>query len=342
MRVMITGNLGYVGTVMTPLVRAAGFDVWGLDTGFYRDCVLGDLPALSVQRQIDKDIRNVSPGDLEGVSAIVHLAALSNDPMGELNPGLTEEINLAASVRLATMARECGVSRFVFASSCSIYGQSDRVLTEESEFRPLTAYARSKVETERALAELATDGFSPVYLRNGTAYGFSPRLRVDLVVNNLTGWAATTGEVKLMSDGRAWRPLVHVEDMSRAVIAALTVPRERVHNQAFNVGRAQDNFQIRTIAEEVARVVPKSRVTFAEGVSADARNYNVGFGKIERQLPEFQPRWTVPAGIRELYAAYQDLGLTYDRFMGREFTRLKQLQHLMAERRVDESLAWID
>jgi nucleoside-diphosphate-sugar epimerase len=216
------------------------------------------------------------------------------------------------------------------------------VLTEEAGFNPLTAYARSKVDTERALVKLANDGFSPTLLRNGTAYGFSPRLRVDLVVNNLTGWAETTGEVKLMSDGRAWRPLVHVEDMARAVIAVLSVPRERVHAQAFNIGRAADNFQIRTIAEEVARVVPESRVTFAEGVSADARNYNVSFDKVEKQLPEFQPQWSVPKGIRQLHDAYQAYGLDYERFAGREFTRLKQLQHLMAERRVDDSLQWTD
>lgn len=342
MRVIVTGNLGYVGTVMTPLLEAAGHEVWGLDTGYYRECLLGPLPASGVRRQVERDIRRVSARDIEGADALVHLAALSNDPTGELNPRLTEDINLAASKRLAEMARDSGISRFVFASSCSIYGQSDGLLDEESAFNPLTAYARSKVDTERALKDLANDDFSPVFLRNGTAYGFSPRLRVDIVVNNLTGWAVTTGEVKLMSDGRAWRPLVHVEDMTRAVIAALQVPRERVHNQAFNVGRAEDNHQIRTIAEEVQRVVPNSKVTFAEGVSADARNYNVSFDKIARLLPEFQPLWSVPLGVRELYAAYTAHGLDYDRFNGREFTRLKQLQYLTAERKLDDSLAWID
>jgi nucleoside-diphosphate-sugar epimerase len=318
------------------------FDVWGIDTGFYRDCLLGPIDRTGVAHQIQRDLREVEAADLEGVGAIVHLGALSNDPMGELNPRLTEDINLRASVRLAKLAKAAGVARFVFASSCSIYGQSaGGALDENSEFNPLTAYARSKVDTERALTELADDNFSPVFMRNGTAYGYSPRLRVDLVVNNLVAWAVTTGKVTLMSDGRAWRPLVHIEDMSRAVIAALTAPRERIHNQAFNIGREEDNWQIRDIAEAVARVVPDSTVTFAEGVAADARNYQVSFAKVRRELPEFQPAWSVELGIRQLYEAFRQFQLDYGRFDGREFTRLKQLLHLIHELKLTEELTWV-
>jgi len=342
MRVIVTGNLGYVGTVMTPMLSERDLEVWGLDTGYYRDCLLGPIERTGVARQVTKDLRDLTPADLEGADAIVHLGALSNDPTGELNPRLTEDINLTASVRLAELAKAAGVDRFVFASSCSIYGQSGGgALDENSPFNPLTAYARSKVETERALARMAADDFSPVFLRNGTAYGFSPRLRVDLVVNNLVAWAVTTGKVTLMSDGRAWRPLVHIQDMTRAVIAALVAPRERIHSEAFNVGREEDNWQIRDIAEAVARVVPGSTVTFAEGVSADARNYNVSFAKIRQQLPEFEPQWSVEKGIHELYDAFQKFELDYDRFDGREFTRLKQLLHLIQERRLTDALTWV-
>jgi nucleoside-diphosphate-sugar epimerase len=342
MRVVVTGNLGYVGTVMTPMLSEHDFEVWGIDTGFYRDCLLGPIDRTGVAHQITRDLRDIEPDDLDGADAIVHLGALSNDPMGELNPRLTEDINLTASVRLAEMAKAAGVRRFVFASSCSIYGQAaSGALDEESAFNPLTAYARSKVGTEAALASLADDDFSPVYLRNGTAYGYSPRLRVDLVVNNLVAWAVTTGKVTLMSDGRAWRPLVHIQDMSRAVVAALTASRERIHNQAFNIGREEDNWQIRNIAETVAKVVPDSVVTFAEGVSADARNYNVSFAKVRRQLPEFQPQWSVEKGIHELHDAFRKFQLDYDRFDGREFTRLKQLLHLVSERRLTDELTWV-
>jgi nucleoside-diphosphate-sugar epimerase len=341
MRVLITGNLGYVGTVMAPLFKEAGHEVWGYDTGYYGDCILGELGETGVDRQQLKDIREADAGDFEGVDAVVHLAGLSNDPTGELNPGLTEEINLRASIRLAKAARRAGVTRFLFASSCSIYGQStDGALTEEASFNPLTAYARSKVETEAALAAMAGPDFSPVFLRNATAYGFSPRLRFDVVVNNLTGWAMTTGQVKLMSDGRAWRPLVHVEDMARAFECAMAVPRERLHNQALNVGREEDNHQIRTLAEAVARIVPDCRVTFAEGASADSRNYNVSFAKIRELLPEFQPRWDVERGIRQLHDAFRRHGLTYDQFAGKDFTRLKQLQHLIDCEQVDPELKW--
>ena len=341
MRILVTGNLGYVGTVMTPLLKAAGHEVWGLDTGYYAPCILGDLGPTGVDRQIMKDVRLVEASDLEGVQAIAHLAALSNDPTGELDPRLTEDINFNGSVRLAEAARRAGVERFAFASSCSIYGQSGGgALTEEASFNPLTAYARSKVATEAALAKLASPSFSPVFLRNATAYGFSARLRFDIVVNNLTGWAMTTGQVKLLSDGRAWRPLVHVEDMCRAFAAAFVAPRDRIHNQAFNVGREEDNFMIRTLAESVARIVPDCTVTFAAGAAADSRNYNVSFAKIRERLGEFTPRWDVDRGIHQLHRAFSRLGLSYAQFDGRDFTRLKQLRWLLDEGLVDDRLMW--
>ena len=341
MRVLVTGNLGYVGTVMTPLLEREGHDVRGLDTGYFDRCVMGDLGASGVSHQLNRDLREVESSDVAGVDAVVHLAGLSNDPTGDLDPRLTEAINLEGTLRLAQVAKRVGVSRFLFASSCSIYGQGDGgALTEDAEFNPLTAYARSKVAAEAGLHRLADTSFSPVYLRNATAFGFSPRLRFDIVVNNLTGWAFTTGQVKLLSDGRAWRPLVHVEDMSRAFAAALRAPRERVHDLALNVGREQDNFQIRDIAEAVAKVVPNCRVTYAEGASADNRNYNVSFARINERLPEFQPQWDVVKGIRQLYAAFQRHGLTYEQFAGREFTRLKQLQHLLACEALRGDLMW--
>lgn len=341
MRVLVTGNLGYVGTVMTPLLEKAGHEVWGLDTGYYEPCILGDLGPTGVQRQISRDLRQVEASELAGVDAVVHLAALSNDPVGELNPRLTEAINFEGSMRLASAAKQAGASRFLFASSCSIYGQgNDSALTEEAAFQPLTAYAISKVRTEAALAALADDGFSPAYLRNATAYGFSPRLRFDIVVNNLTGWAVTTGQVRLLSDGRAWRPLVHVEDMSLAFLAALEVPRERIHDQAFNVGREEDNRRIRDLAESVAGIVPNCEVTIAEGASTDARDYNVSFAKVRKVLPEFAPRWNVERGIRELYDAFTRWGLDRARFESRDFTRLKQIQHLLQTQQIDHDLMW--
>jgi nucleoside-diphosphate-sugar epimerase len=343
MRVLVTGNQGYIGAVLTPVVAAAGHEVWGLDTGYYRDCNFGEVadPAFGVTRQIARDVREVTDDDLRGVAAVIHLAALSNDPTGELAPALTSEINHRASVRLARIARQCGARRFLFASSCSIYGQGEGPsLTEEAPFNPLTAYARSKVDTERDLAALADDGFSPVFLRNATAYGFSPRLRFDLAVNNLAGWAYTTGLVKLLSDGRAWRPFVHVEDIARACVAALAAPRDAIHNQAFNVGQDEDNHRIRDVAEKVAQVVPNSRVSFAEGVSADSRTYHVSFAKLRRQLPEFRPAWSLERGIGQLRDAFAAAELTAEGFQGRTYTRLKQLQHLLSTGRLDSQLQW--
>jgi nucleoside-diphosphate-sugar epimerase len=342
MKVLVTGHLGYVGTVLTPMLAEAGHHVVGLDCGYYRDSIVGPLPDAGVSRRIVKDMRDVDRDDVEGCDAVVHLAALSNDPTGDLNPGLTEAINLRSSQRLAELAKAAGVSRFLFASSCSIYGQSAAAaLTEDSPMNPLTAYARSKVEFEKTLAALADDRFSPLSLRNATAYGFSPRLRVDLVVNNLVASAMTTGEVRLLSDGTAWRPLLHVDDMSRAFVAALSADRRRWHNLALNVGREEDNYQIRAVAAIVAGVVPGSVVSIASGAVADTRNYNVSFQRIRDVLPEWQPRFVVPAGTEHLYDAMLRAGFSREDFTGPQCSRLRQLLDHQSAGRLDQELRWI-
>jgi nucleoside-diphosphate-sugar epimerase len=343
MRLLVTGNLGYIGTLLTPMLAQKGHEVWGLDNGYFEECIFGALPTKypGVHQQLHQDIRDIKAEQLVGFDAVLHLAALSNDPTGELNPELTEDINWRASIRLAELAKAAGVSRFLFASSCSIYGQSgDKSLTEDARFAPLTAYARSKVNTEADLAAMADDRFSPVFLRNGTAYGLSPRLRCDLVVNNLTGWAFTTGQVKLLSDGKAWRPIVHIKDISFAFLAALTAPQQVIHNQAFNVGQNCENYQIRTIADIVGKVVPNSTVTYAEGAAADNRTYNVCFDKINKILPGFRPVCNLEGAVRELYEAFKHNHLTLDDFQGRCFTRLNQLHFLLETGRLDDNLRW--
>jgi nucleoside-diphosphate-sugar epimerase len=340
MCVLVTGNLGYIGVVLTPKLVSAGYDVLGLDTDYYQECTFGVTPN-GDHRQLYKDVRDIEPDDLQGIDAIVHLAALSNDPTGELNPELTEEINYRASVHLARLARDAGVRRFIFSSSCSIYGQGEsKTLTEEAPFHPVTAYARSKVKAEADIAALADDNFSPVFMRNATAYGLSPRLRFDLVVNNLTGWAYTIRQVRLMSNGEAWRPLVHVNDIVSAFLAALAAPRQVIHNQAFNVGKDEDNYQIREVAEAVARIVPDCQVTYAAGASPDSRTYHVCFAKIRERLPEFKPAWNLEQGIRQLYDAFASWGLPFEDFDGRKYTRLKQLHYLLDANCLDSELRW--
>ena len=340
MRVLVTGSEGYIGTILVPMLIERGHHVVGLDTCFlsHRHFV----PGIRKYPLKKKDIRDVEPIDLENVEAIIHLAALSNDPLGELDPNLTDAINHVATVRLAEMARKVGVNRFLFASSCSIYGagQSDR-LDEDAPFNPLTAYAKSKVATEHDVGALATDDFSPVYLRNGTAFGLSPRMRFDLVLNNLTGWGYTTGKVTLLSDGTAWRPLVHIRDISLAMIAALEAPRELVHNQAFNVGLPDANYQIRSLAESVAELVPDSVVTFAEGAEADKRNYNVSFDKIHAVLGNyFSPNWNVKDGVDEIYHACRITRLRYEEFDGPEYMTIKGLKRLLDEKKLNDELRW--
>ncbi len=339
MRVLVTGHTGYIGTVLTPFIAAAGHDVVGLDTDLFETCTFGDAPAKFPT--IRKDLRDIVPADLEGFEAIIHLAGLSNDPLGNLNPDLTYDINHRASVRLAEMAKQVGVSRYLFSSSCSTYGAAgDKILDETADFNPVTPYARSKVLVEAEVSKLADNNFSPTFLRNSTAYGVSPRLRFDLVLNNLVAWAMCTGRVLLKSDGTPWRPFVHIEDISRAFLAVLNCPRERVHNVALNVGRSDQNYQIRDLAEIVEKTVPGCRIEFAGGAEPDLRCYRVDFSRIGQILPEFKPEWDIPRGAVELYEAYKKVGLRVEDFEGIRYKRIDHIKNLLATGRLDLSLRW--
>jgi nucleoside-diphosphate-sugar epimerase len=337
MKVLITGHRGYIGVEMLPEVRKAGHDVVGLDTGLYDECDFmappDEAPNLNV------DLRDVTAAHLKGFDAVIHLAALSNDPLGDLNRELTYDINQHASLRLARAAKEAGVRRFLFSSSCSLYGAGgDAPLDENAAFYPVTAYGESKVRVEQELAGLASESFSPVYLRNATAYGVSRRLRADIVVNNLVGHALTTGKVLLQSDGTPWRPLVHIRDINNAFLACLGAPVEAIHGQAFNVGRSAENFQIRQVATMVAEVVPNCEVSFADGASADLRNYKVDFRKAETKLPGYRPRWTLREGIEEIYRAYATWKMTKEVFLGPRYYRLRTVRGLQDRGLLDESL----
>ena len=341
MRVLVTGHNGYVGTMMVPMLLAAGHDVVGLDTNLYQGSTFGTENITQSVPMVEKDIREIEATDLDGFDAVIHLAGLSNDPLGDLNPALTHEINYVASVRLATLAKQVGVSRFIFSSSCSNYGAGGQDwLDEQSAFNPVTPYGRSKVNVEQDVTQLADDNFSPTFLRSATAYGVSPRLRFDLVLNNLVAWAFTTGRVFLKSDGTPWRPLVHVEDMSRAFLAVLHAPREIVHNEAFNVGRPEENYRISKLAEIVADVVPGSYIEYAEGAGPDKRCYRVDSSKIARVLPEYRPEWTARRGAEALYVAYQQVGLKLEDFEGPRYRRIHHIQSLIKDGRLDETLRW--
>ena len=338
-RVLLTGHKGYLGTVMAPVLAAAGHEIVGLDSGLFEACVLG--PAPDDPPGVRLDIRDVEPSHLDGFDAVIHLAALSNDPLGDLEPEQTYDINLDASVRLAKLAHDAGVSRFLHSSSCSVYGTAspDELATEDAPMRPVTPYATSKVRVEEALHGLADDSFSPVYMRNATVYGWSPRLRVDLVLNNLVALAWTTGVVRVLSDGTPWRPLVHALDVAAAFAAALDAPRDMVHDQAFNVGTARDNHQVRDLAAIVADTVPGCTVEITGETGADPRSYRVDFGKIARHLPGFRPQWDAAAGARELFDRYREHGLTADDVALR-FTRLRWLAALRDTGEIDGRLRW--
>lgn len=337
MRILLTGHEGYIGVVLSPLLVAAGHDVVGCDSGLFSRCTFGAEPAAIPS--FDKDVRELTVDDLKGFDAVLHLAGLSNDPLGDLDPTLTDKINHLASVTLAERAKAAGVPRFVFSSSCSNYGAAgDDILDEDAAFNPVTAYGRSKVDVERALAPMADDNFSPTFLRNATAYGLSPRLRFDLVVNNLVAWAYTSGNIHMKSDGSAWRPLVHVQDIARAFVAVVAAPRETIHGEAFNVGRSTENYRVRDVAEIVAEIVPTARLRFADGAGADARNYRVTCAKFERTFPNAGLSWTVRTGAEDLLAALKAQAVTPEDFEGPRFQRIAHLRMLMAEGAVGADL----
>jgi len=340
MRILVTGHDGYIGAVLTPMLSAAGFEVEGLDTFYYRDCTFGEAPRW--ERARSRDVRDVTVRDLEGFDAIVHLAALSNDPLGDLRPELTYDINLKATIALARLAKETGVRRFLMSSSCSVYGTSNGdVATEESPLAPLTPYAISKVRAEEAISAMADASFSPVFMRNATAYGASPKLRLDLMVNNLVGWAQTAGKVRIMSDGTPWRPLVHVEDIARAFVAVLEAPADATHNQAINIGSDDQNYQVRDVAEIVRDVAQGAKVEYAAGGAADARDYRVSFAKLRALVPSFAPAWDVRRGARQLYDAFTEAGMEAVELQGaRRYVRLQQLRHLLGRGELDAELRW--
>lgn len=337
MRVLVTGTGGYLGCLLAPRLIAAGHDVLGVDTGYYaQGWLYNGVP--EVAHTLRKDIRDIDEADLEGVDAIVHMAELSNDPLGELAPDVTYTVNHKGSVRLAELAKKRGIERFVYMSSCSVYGVASDTVDETSQVNPQTAYAECKTYVERDLTAMADDSFSPTFMRNATAYGASPRMRFDIVLNNLAGLAHTTGEIAMLSDGTPWRPLVHGLDIAQAITRALAAPRQDVHAQVFNVGHSDHNYRVREIAEAVARVYPECKLSFGEP-GGDNRSYKVNFDKIASVLG-FVPDWDVDRGAQQLAAVFRHIDLDGETFTGRGHTRLKQLQHLIGTKQLDADLFW--
>lgn len=341
MKVLLTGADGYIGAIMGPKLVEAGHDVTGIDTGFYRRGWLFD-DGRTHPRVVSKDLRRITSADLEGFDAVVHLSELSNDPIGENDPGLTMQINHAGSVALAEKARAAGVKRFVYASSCSTYGAGgDEMRTEESDLAPQTAYAKCKVLVERDLRALTDETFTPVFMRNATAYGASPRQRFDIVLNNLAGFAHTIREIRMTSDGSPWRPITHIEDICEAMLCALRADRDAVAGEAFNVGADGENYRIREIAEIVAKTFPGCALTIGDS-GGDNRSYRVSFAKIRRHMPEFETSWTAERGARQLRSVFERIGLTAAMFEAEPFTRLREIKHLRATNQLDPAFFWTE
>ncbi len=339
--ILVTGSAGYIGTVMMKFLKEHSLEAVGLDCNYYHGCEFYKNEKIPF-KHITKDIRDINEKDLRGISAIIHLAALSNDPLGEMNPSLTHEINYVASVRLAKLAKKSGVKRFIFSSSCSLYGISpdDQPIKEHGQLTPITAYAKSKVEAEQDISGLADSTFHPIFMRNATVYGLSGSMRLDLVVNNLSAWGFLNNKVAVNSDGTPWRPLIHVEDVCRAFIAAIKAPPEIINNQAFNVGLNAENYQVKEIARQVKEIIPGCQVKILNKTGPDERTYRVDFSKIRKALPEFKPIWSLKRGVEELYQGYENFGLTQKDFKSPKFFRMRWMNELIRSEKLDNKLKW--